>query len=282
MHAVKSRGESERRQQLAVLACCEMEERLACLATESYEAWKRKYEEAKGKPKVDLYALEATKIKPTRFTDEPSPPYTATTRKTLQIFSVKVGGIGEGLHWPLQVFSMVALRDSDPCLTLTGPVRAVVLLDPVTFEVKLTVKGTTESDDKDLSALAVPLLCWVRDESLLNANYTSKLSTVQLTYSHLLSCVEASISVLVSSGAPLDGEVPVTGDGVMKLSRHVVSVEVNGKLKVSVEAWRQGDNQVVERWKEFPPKKADRSHGMLNFGFCRMKVTVAWSLIAVD
>ncbi|CAN6211085.1 unnamed protein product [Urochloa humidicola] len=325
----------------------------ARLVAEAIEALKRKAAEAKGKPKVspevDRYALQAsqfrdewnrlwsgyfgsfedtTKVKPMRFTDEPAPPHVASTCKTLQIFSVKVGGVKGGLQWPLHVFGMVALRDSidhnrniifqrtrdncqiltekDPCLSLTGPIHAVASFDFVTFEVKLTVKGSTESDDKDLSALAVPLSFYTSHSSYFrNVDYTSKLSTVELKCADIICSVEASISVQVSSGTSLgrvhfaastasigdevailldsgDGEVPVTGDGMMKLSRHVVSVEANGKLKVSVMAWRQGDNNPVVRSKDFTPKEADRSLGMLNFGFCRMKITVAWSLITVD
>jgi hypothetical protein len=47
-----------------------------------------------------------------RFTDEPAPPLRIASKcDTLQIFSVKVGGIIGGLQWPLNVFGMVALRD---------------------------------------------------------------------------------------------------------------------------------------------------------------------------
>lgn len=57
--------------------------------------------------------------------------------------------------------------------------------------------------------------------------------------------------------------MPVTGDNMIKLSRQVVSVEINGKLK------------------DFIPNDAGRSLDMLNFGFCRMEVTVAWPLVTV-
>ncbi|KAF0917695.1 hypothetical protein E2562_021198 [Oryza meyeriana var. granulata] len=39
----------------------------------------------------------------------------------------------------------------------TSPTRAVVVGDPVYFEAVLKVKGSVESEDKDLSFLAVPL-----------------------------------------------------------------------------------------------------------------------------
>ncbi|CAN6182720.1 unnamed protein product [Urochloa humidicola] len=329
------------------------EERYARLVSEAIEALKRKAAEAKGKPKVspevDRYALQAsqfrhewdrlwsgyfgsfedtTKVPPMRFTDEPAPPRIASKCNTLQIFSVKIGGLKGGLQWPLHVFGMVALRDSidhnrniifqrtrgncqiltekDPFLALTGPIHAVASVDFVIFEVNLTVKGSTESDDADLSALAVPLSFSTSYRSYFcNLDYTSKLSTIELKCADVIYSVEASISVQVSSGASLgrvhftastasigdevailldsgDGVVPVTGDDMIELSRHVVSVEVNGKLKVSAMAWRQGDNNPVVRSKDFTPKETDRSLGMLNFGFCRMKITVAWSLITVD
>ncbi|XP_039818036.1 uncharacterized protein LOC120680604 [Panicum virgatum] len=99
---------------------------------------------------------------------------------TLQVFSVKVAELTGGLQWPLDVFGMVALRDMldhnrniifkrgrDNCQTLTdentylvmtGPVRGVVSSGPVIFEVKLYVRGITESDDKELSLLAARLV----------------------------------------------------------------------------------------------------------------------------
>lgn len=42
----------------------------------------------------------------------------------------------------------------NPYLVLRGPVRGVMFGDLVVFEVLLYVRGTTKSDDRDLSLLA--------------------------------------------------------------------------------------------------------------------------------
>jgi hypothetical protein len=66
---------------------------------------------------------------------------------TLQVVSVKVASIEEGLHWPLQVFGMVSARDvldrkrniifhreRDNCQTITEKVRiSFVLPGPVNY-----------------------------------------------------------------------------------------------------------------------------------------------------
>ena len=69
-----------------------------------------------------------------RFTDDP-PVGRLYPCHTLQIFSAKIAGIG-GFQWPLDVFGLVAIRDSvdqnrniifqrsrDDCQTITGKVR---------------------------------------------------------------------------------------------------------------------------------------------------------------
>uniref|UniRef100_A0A0A9AJ01 DUF6598 domain-containing protein n=1 Tax=Arundo donax TaxID=35708 RepID=A0A0A9AJ01_ARUDO len=321
-----------------------------------------------------------TEIKNMRFTDKPAPIHGAYPCDTLQIFSVKVAGIRGGLQWPLDVFGMIAVRDSidqrrniifkrerdncqtltekDSCLVLAGPTRAVVVLEPVTIEVELKVKGTAKSEDKDLSSLAVPIVSHgTLYPRLIECDYTSKLSTLEFILGHIIYSVEATIFVRVIDGSWPDGsrcqfaaratsdcddtaiidgkeiilldsrddKVPFTVDdgGNIKLSRCVASVEVTGKLFVSVKA--TVDNIIVEkedafRPKEveepcmkkevhtpmeadssvanevaFTPKKADRSdtvdftpkeagesNGILDVGFCKMKVTVAWSIISCE
>ncbi|OEL18338.1 hypothetical protein BAE44_0020642 [Dichanthelium oligosanthes] len=58
---------------------------------------------------------DTTKIPAMRFTDAPAPPHAAFSFDTLQIFSARVAArpasAGE-LQWPLEVFGLVAVRDS--------------------------------------------------------------------------------------------------------------------------------------------------------------------------
>ncbi|XP_071674494.1 uncharacterized protein [Lolium perenne] len=228
---------------------------------------------------------------------------------TLQVFSVKVTEITGGLEWPLDVYGMVVARDvvdrnrniifhsdrdncqtitqEDPCLALTGPTRAIVLSVQAAFvEVDLKVKGTTESEDRDLSFLAVS---YKNDGSsssyVFDRVETSRLSTLELTFGHIVNSVEATISMQVVRGSwPHgfrgvftacttdihgldvlllsfgDGGVPVDEEGEVKLSRRVVSVEFSRpmarrkkanrkkpKLKISGQALHiEGERDVLK------------------------------------
>ncbi|KAM0883392.1 hypothetical protein ACQ4PT_031661 [Festuca glaucescens] len=118
-----------------------------------------------------------TSIPPMRFTDYVDA--SAGLRETLQIFSVRVVGVKEGVDWPLYVYGKLAVRDAvdhnrniifdrprdnfqtfteqDPYLTLTGPCRAAVLSVHHSYiEAELKIKGNSSdsSDDKDFSYLA--------------------------------------------------------------------------------------------------------------------------------
>lgn len=198
-----------------------------------------------------------------------------------------------------------------PFLLLTGPTRAVVVCDPVYFEVVLKVKGTVESEDKDLSLLTEPLTdhSSILYTCLVSKDYTSKLSTLELTFGYVADSVEATISVHITEGSWPDGHIgevtahtsslknrglllhseldrmPVGADGMINLSWCVASVELEGKLTVSVVAFQHDDgdgiNVVGKGEEDFRPKKSGKSYGRLDVGFCKMDVTVAWSLLSL-
>ncbi|XBI62062.1 hypothetical protein VPH35_042753 [Triticum aestivum] len=169
-----------------------------------------------------------------------------------------------------------------PYLELTGPTRAIMTSgDPGKIEIVLKVKGATESDNRDLSLLY----------------YTSKHSTLELTFRHIDNSVDATIGACLIGGSSWphglqgvmaarisdteDAKVSllvfgggklhvVADDGMIKLTRCVVSVEHHdGELKVSMVS---RDDLV------FTPKKNGRTSGVLNVGPCKIQLTVAWSL----
>ncbi|XP_044946407.1 TRAF2 and NCK-interacting protein kinase-like isoform X2 [Hordeum vulgare subsp. vulgare] len=90
------------------------------------------------------------------------PPRAAVIESTLQIYSFKITGLSDDLKWPLNVYGVIAARDTvdhnrnllfsrssimrqvltsenDCSLCLTGPSRAILAMDPVDFEVELRV-----------------------------------------------------------------------------------------------------------------------------------------------
>jgi len=296
-----------------------------------------------GIPLALVHSMTPQGSAPMRFTDEPAPGYTAFPMGTLQVFSVKVAGIKRGLQWPLDVFGFVAVRDSidknrniifsrtrnncqtltekDRYLVLTGPTRAVVLPPYVTVEVKLTIKGPTESEDKELSFLAVRLFGrqGTRYSYQFRRYKTSKVRTLEFAVGHIVESVEATIFVRVIDGSWPDSccgqfaafstgvrekgfrtidnqkivlldsrreKVLVTSDGEIELSRRVVSVEKRGTLKVYVKSWgweTSKSKKIIadDEW-VFAPQESKRSYGRLDTGFCKMEVTVAWSLISYE
>lgn len=179
-----------------------------------------------------------TRIPAMCFTENPMRDHTRT-RCTLQIFTVKVAGLKEGLRFPFDVFGMVAVRDKldysrniifsrtrdnsqtlteqDPCLVLTGPSRAVFYSDKVYVEAVLKVKGATESEDADLSLLFQHFVCCQKMNLCVDVGecrlrscvssllYTSKVSTLEFTCGLVASSVEATIAMQIVEGSWPEG-----------------------------------------------------------------------------
>jgi hypothetical protein len=191
----------------------------------------------------------------------------------------------------------------DPYLALTGPTRAVAVSgDPSYFEFKLRVKGTAESEDKDFSLFASTY----RSHSTTRI-FTSKLSTLEMSFQELFNSVEATISVEVIDGSWPDGFLgefsastanppdmkvnllkcgdgilPVDADGKIQLMRRVVSVELKGFLRVSIIAHCVNGKPSKSREALFAPKcSGTSSNSEIEVCSCRLKVTVSWSLFVL-
>uniref|UniRef100_A0A0A9CPG9 DUF6598 domain-containing protein n=1 Tax=Arundo donax TaxID=35708 RepID=A0A0A9CPG9_ARUDO len=75
--------------------------------------------------------------------------------------------------------------------------------------------------------------------------------------------------------------MPISLSGVIGLSRRVVSVELSGELEVDVVASQIGGKNVVAKGQViFTPKEAGMSVDTCDLGFCKLGITVAWSLLA--
>ncbi|XP_044955871.1 uncharacterized protein LOC123406918 [Hordeum vulgare subsp. vulgare] len=267
---------------------------------------------------------ETTSIPPMRYTyPTPEEQCYIETAETLQIVSLKIVSINDTLHWPLEVFGMVAVRDildhkrniifqrqrnncqiinaNDPYLALTGPSRAVaVSMEPSHIEISLKVKGATKSDDKDLSELVLNF----RSGCVLGGIYPSRLSTLEFKYDHIPCAVEATISIKVTGGSWPDGfrgvftacdtvdddlkvkllgfedgGLPVGADGMIKLSRSVVSAGFDEMLKVSAMVYPINGDKVADSSEvALKPEMAGISPRVLKVGSCSMEVSVGWSL----
>ncbi|VAI60047.1 unnamed protein product [Triticum turgidum subsp. durum] len=270
-----------------------------------------------------------TTIPSARFTDVASGMSSGCPVTTLQPFEVKISPKeNSGLTWPLHVYGYVAARDlvdykrniifergrdncqiitdGFPYLALTGPARAVVLDDPVYFEIDLKVKGIGQSEDQDLIFVAdsfsnpQPL-----ESALFNRAFTGKISTVELTFGQIIKSVEAAVSMKVVHGSWPDGfrgcfaaktasindftigllvigdnGLPRADDGTIKLQRHVVCAEIGqgDYLEVFVRAYGVGGQQLYDTI-YFTPQERGRLKGALNVDTCEIEVTISWSLI---
>ncbi|GJN23350.1 hypothetical protein PR202_gb10992 [Eleusine coracana subsp. coracana] len=184
---------------------------------------------------------DVTAILPIPFTYHTAPACAYPCRH-LQLYSVvevealRGGGL---LTWPVDVYGVVAVRDTaDRCLNivfyrsrencqtlngtdrfleLVGPTRAVVVSEslpyPVTVEVELKVRGgAVESEDRCLSFVAAPLSVDLDHQNhhpssseRRRRSYTSKCSTLTFSFERIASSVEATIFIRVVEGSWPDG-----------------------------------------------------------------------------
>ncbi|XP_037479628.1 uncharacterized protein LOC119356750 [Triticum dicoccoides] len=204
------------------------------------------------------------------------------------------------------------LEENDSLLHLTGPVRAIVSTDTVYIEIQLIVKGATKSED---TALISTFGFYNADNS---CTYLAKnaLCTVELCCEQLKQSVQATIlsvavtpkqeSLLFHGGrvvcysVPEDGNediaaqvssrqvllldskggrMPMASNDYLYLTRHVVSVELNGKLLVLIMAGSPSQTEITAQFLLKPEKyNTSKCEFPLADG-SKAEITVAWSLV---
>ncbi|KAF7003088.1 hypothetical protein CFC21_018459 [Triticum aestivum] len=245
------------------------------------------------------------------------------------------------LKWPLEVYGVIAARDAvdhnrnilfscrrnncqilnqeDPFLHLTGPSRAIVCEEPVRVEIKLKVKGGTESED-----IALMTRVWYYSGKVSCTLYTplvGGLCTMVLSSEELHESVQATIVgirlrvpeetpslfknggrvvcfSLPRKGRPRKGRLPnsthplfrqvVLQDGTMtscskgylNLSRHVVSVKLCGTLEVVIHANSQSG--AIKGEVSIKAQNCNITQDVCHLGDSELEITVAWSRLVQD
>ncbi|CAN6335686.1 unnamed protein product [Urochloa humidicola] len=287
------------------------------------DAYREEWEHIHGKKGGSFE--DETEIPSMLHTVGPIIPSSTWPRDMLQIFSLKVMEIMGSLSWPLDVYGHVAVRDvldhkrnyllrrerencqkltspQDSSLKLTGPSRAVVLINPVFFEVDLKVKS--------YNCFCYSNVSHITDNGFARREvHSTEHSTMEYVIAHLTKAVEATIEAHVAEGSTdfkarftartagidedfvlldsLDRKVAVADDGLVTLDRRVVSVdekeERKGFLTFHVQATEGGDGGArtasVVKKVNFRTRLALRSQSFFELGFSKLSVTVAWSML---
>ncbi|CAM0903513.1 unnamed protein product [Alopecurus aequalis] len=270
---------------------------------------------------------DITTLSPMQFTS--STPgkflYSATTGPALQIYSISIDDLHPNLDWPLNVWGVVAARDvvdrnrnilfccswadrqkltqEEPFLCLTGPSRAIVAVEDVTFEVELQIKYGEEYQHTAVLAGCYRYHSACDDNPEIGRGCcTAKLSLEQLPTAIQATIVGLKVEegwsllgngfqVFCSFSAVdvtrakqimlLDcGAMPKGPDRYISLSRNVVTVGSKGTLRVVIACLSDGNGCGIQGHVDFPVKDCQTSERELLVGSCKVKIVVAWSLIA--
>ncbi|XBI60608.1 hypothetical protein VPH35_041522 [Triticum aestivum] len=202
------------------------------------------------------------------------------------------------------------VTEKDPVLHLTGPSRAIVADEPVDFEVELKINcGTDQSQDKALIRLFS-----TSDTSRGDAAFFfGRSCSANLCLETLHRAVQATIlSIRVVGGVPLfefggrvacsssteesadptckqvvllDSveKIPEDGlDGYLPLLRNVVSVQLEGGLKVAIQAYGGSSHPSGSGLVYFPAQYCNVNQRTCLVCGSQVEVTVAWSRLVKD
>jgi hypothetical protein len=189
----------------------------------------------------------------------------------------------------------------DPFLRLTGPSRAILAAEEVTFEVELKIKYGAEY--QNTATLSSNYRCWSVHDN--NPKIGRGCCTTQISLERFGRAIQATIvgvhvieggwpfkdggrvSCFMSSSKHREvvlvdscgGETPVGSDNYFHLSRNVVTVQLDETLRVVVQGNSESDGQAQEGHVVFPVKNCQISEGECSVGRSKVKVVVAWSLL---
>ncbi|KAM0924859.1 hypothetical protein ACQ4PT_004757 [Festuca glaucescens] len=156
---------------------------------------------------------DITTLSPMHFTHYTRDTITSScgiTGRTLQIYSIEILELKNGLKWPLKLYGVVSARDTvdlnrnilfsrsrlysqelgenGSSLCLTGSSRAIVALDYVDFEVELRIKEGEEYHDKELITLSKRY-----DSTCTSLMFENSLCKAMLKLEQLSRAVQATI-----------------------------------------------------------------------------------------
>ncbi|XP_044968972.1 uncharacterized protein LOC123428955 [Hordeum vulgare subsp. vulgare] len=198
------------------------------------------------------------------------------------------------------------LTENDSSLCLTGPSRAILAEDPVDFEVELKInEGGDEINDRVLISVGRPY-----DGAEQPLYFHGSLCSAELSLGRLAATVQATIvGVRVGKGrwpfesggrvicslysaeaddlpcgevVLLDSAEKIPEDGLdeyISLSRSVVSVPLQGRLKVGIQAYGGSDPRVDV---DFHPQDCNVSMGSCFVCGIKVEITVSWSRLVRD
>ncbi|KAI5011608.1 hypothetical protein ZWY2020_013745 [Hordeum vulgare] len=227
----------------------------------------------------------------------------ALPESCMQIFSIKVTDLNNGLSLPLEVHGFVAARDSDRKRNyLFRCTRDNCQILP---QSSAKSKGQKESEDEVLAFKCFYFHEGYHLEDGIRFRIPSKRCMLEFALAVLPMSVEAIVGIRVVDGSWPDhcrglgvcstnsvkkgkvvlldfqnGELPTKSDGVVELARSVVSIDYpEGELTVSVEASRDrfSARGTVGFGMKVTRGSITRTGDMV---FCKMKISVSWSLVS--
>ncbi|KAI4994908.1 hypothetical protein ZWY2020_034811 [Hordeum vulgare] len=157
----------------------------------------------------------------------------------------------------------------ESCLRLLGEVMDTLQIMSVKVtSIEGSLPGHLKCLDKDLSALVVVF----RDGACPQSVYPSRLSTLEIKFDHIYHSVEATVFIRIIEIRWRWFSVwwiAVDANGVITLSRHMVSVKLERNVKVSVMEFPINKGYAAETSEVvLKPHRAGRYCGIYCSGVC--------------